>query len=200
MCGEDSSFASCCQPESCSPPPPLSFPSSCSSQSLREQKWFHAGQSLGCHARHWGWTWHSTPSIASGGVCNRIQGSDRPIVYKRHGLSFSKAFWSFITAPCVSTSPVASALAGASAATLWWLSPVQGTGHPTSCNLCQIWVIIVTLSYILCICCDISEKNWLMLFIFGTVIGYHVLLMHVSYHLALCQIWVLVSSNVLIFP
>ena len=39
--------------------------------------------------------------------------------------------------------------------------------------------------YILCIWCDILKKNGLNLFIFGTVIRYHVLLMHVKWHLSL---------------
>ena len=38
------------------------------------------------------------------------------------------------------------------------------------------------------VCCDVSEKNVVILFIFGTVIRYHLLLLHVKYHLTLCQI------------
>ena len=60
-------------------------------------------------------------------------------------------------------------------------------------DLCQIWVIMVTFSYMLCFWYDSSEKNGLILFIFGTVIRYYVLLMHVNYHLALCQIWVILA-------
>ena len=45
---------------------------------------------------------------------------------------------------------------------------------------------MATFSYILCVCYDISEKNE-FLFIFGTVIRYHELLMHVKYPLAQCQ-------------
>ena len=56
--------------------------------------------------------------------------------------------------------------------------------------LYQIWVIMATFSYILCICCDISEKNGILV-IFVTVSRYHVLTTHVKYHLALCQIWVI---------
>ena len=44
---------------------------------------------------------------------------------------------------------------------------------------------MATFSYILCICCDLSQKNGLILFIFGTLIGYHVLLMHIKYNLDL---------------
>ena len=36
---------------------------------------------------------------------------------------------------------------------------------------------MATFSYIFCICCDILEKNGLVLLIFGTVIRYDVLLM-----------------------
>ena len=55
--------------------------------------------------------------------------------------------------------------------------------------LCQISVIVNTFSYILCICCYISKKNGLLLFIIGTVIRYHMLPTHIKYHLAICQIW-----------
>ena len=36
-------------------------------------------------------------------------------------------------------------------------------------------------------CCDISEKNGLILLIFGTIINHNMGLMHVKYTLALCQ-------------
>ena len=34
--------------------------------------------------------------------------------------------------------------------------------------------------FVIHLCCDISDENGLILFIFGTVIRYHVLLMHVK--------------------
>ena len=46
---------------------------------------------------------------------------------------------------------------------------------------------MITFLYTLCIWCNISEKHMLNLFIFGTVIRYHVLLMHVKCNLAICQ-------------
>ena len=38
-----------------------------------------------------------------------------------------------------------------------------------------------TLLYILCICCDISDRKGLILVTFGTVISYQVLAMHAKY-------------------
>ena len=37
------------------------------------------------------------------------------------------------------------------------------------------------------VCCDISEENVLILFIFGTMINHDRILIHVKYTLALCQ-------------
>ena len=42
---------------------------------------------------------------------------------------------------------------------------------------------MATFSYIWSICCDIADKNELILFLFGTVIRYNVLLTHVKYPL-----------------
>ena len=50
-------------------------------------------------------------------------------------------------------------------------------------------------SYIVSVCCDISATNVVIfLFIFGTVIRYHVLLMIVKQHLAMCQIEVIMAT------
>ena len=60
---------------------------------------------------------------------------------------------------------------------------------------------MATVSYILCTdsCCDISEKNGLILFIFGSVIKYHVLLLHVKYYLAVSHILAIISIFLLHF-
>ena len=63
---------------------------------------------------------------------------------------------------------------------IWYNYQLQLSGY----HACKI-TIMATFSYILCVC-YMSEKNWLVLFIFGTVIKYHMLPMHVKYHLALC--------------
>ena len=42
-------------------------------------------------------------------------------------------------------------------------------------------------SIFLCVCCNVSEKNGLILFIFGTVINHKKDLMHIRYTLALCH-------------
>ena len=49
-------------------------------------------------------------------------------------------------------------------------------------------------SYNLSVWCDISEKNMVIVVIGGTVIRYHMLLMLITYHLALCQIWVIMAT------
>ena len=57
-------------------------------------------------------------SLRKGGVTAAYRAEIDQLDIKWHRLWFSEAFWSYITAPCVSTSPVASALARASEATL----------------------------------------------------------------------------------
>ena len=47
--------------------------------------------------------------------------------------------------------------------------------HDLVPNLSNYLKIFITFE-----CCDILEKNVVILFIFGTVISYHVLLMHVK--------------------
>ena len=41
--------------------------------------------------------------------------------------------------------------------------------------------------YILIVCCDISEMNLVILFIFDVVIRFYALLMHIKLHLAMCH-------------
>ena len=49
------------------------------------------------------------------------------------------------------------------------------------------------------LCCDISEKNGFILFIFGTVINYNRDLMHIKYTLMLCQNVTFMSINKCMF-
>ena len=52
--------------------------------------------------------------------------------------------------------------------------------------VCDIYVIMAICCYILCVCCNIVEKNGLSLFTFGTVINQNGDVMHVQYILVLC--------------
>ena len=52
---------------------------------------------------------------------------------------------------------------------------------------CQIWVIMPIIFLKFYVCCNISENNVFIIFIFDTIINHSRDLMHVKYTLALCQ-------------
>ena len=69
---------------------------------------------------------------------------------------------------------------------LWHSNQVSHGADACKIALCQISVIMAICSYILCVCCNISEKKGLLLLlIFGTVINHNRDLIHVKDTLAL---------------
>ena len=77
---------------------------------------------------------------------------------------------------------------------IWYSNQVPCVADSCKIALCSMPNLINYANiFILCVCCNITEKNGLILFIFGTIINHNRDLMHVKYTMALYQNVVFIS-------